>query len=99
MNTIKTLNHITVSWLTKCRRCCISKYSLVEARRTRKVSSSYRCGCSHTGLKLSKLCNRKIQAVIDRVIPFEEVVDGLKALESGQVLGKIIVQMKLKKEA
>ena len=51
------------------------------------------------GLKLSKLCNRKIQPVIDRVIPFEEVVDGLKALESGQVLGKIIVQMKLKKEA
>ncbi|HBY90747.1 MAG: hypothetical protein ACTHWP_05620 [Ruoffia tabacinasalis] len=40
-----------------------------------------------------------MQAVIDRVIPFEEVVDGLKALESGQVLGKIIVQMKLKKEA
>ena len=51
------------------------------------------------GLKLSKLCNRKIQPVIDRVIPFEEVNDGLKALEGGQVLGKIIVQMKLKKEA
>lgn len=48
---------------------------------------------------LSKLCNRKIQPVIDRVIPFEEVNDGLKALEGGQVLGKIIVQMKLKKEA
>ncbi|TLQ41801.1 zinc-binding dehydrogenase [Ruoffia tabacinasalis] len=42
---------------------------------------------------LSKLWNRKIQPVIDRVIPFEEVNDDLKALEGGQVLGKIVVKM------
>lgn len=51
------------------------------------------------GLNLSKLWNRKIRPVIDRVIPFEKVVDGLKVLEGGQVLGKITVQMKLIKEA
>lgn len=35
----------------------------------------------------------KILPVIDRVIPLEEVIDGLKALEGGQVLGKIVVKM------
>ena len=64
MNTIKTLNHINVRWLTKCRRCCISKYSVVEARRIRKVSPSYRCGCSHKGQYYLNFATEKFKQLL-----------------------------------
>ncbi len=34
----------------------------------------------------------KIRPVIDRIIPFEEMIDGIKALEAGNVLGKIVIK-------
>ena len=44
-------------------------------------------------IRLAKLYKEgTIRPVIDRVIPLEEAIDGLKALESGNVLGKIVVR-------
>lgn len=34
----------------------------------------------------------KIRPVIDRIIPFEEMIVGIKALEAGNVLGKIVIK-------
>ena len=45
-------------------------------------------------IRLAKLYKEgTIKPVIDRVIPLEKAIDGLKSLESGNVLGKIVVQI------
>lgn len=38
------------------------------------------------------LLDKTIQPVIDRIIPLEETIEGIKALETGNVLGKIVIR-------
>lgn len=76
--------------------------SLVMRRRLRLVGSVLRARsreekaalvAAFSSFASQRLADGRLRAVVDRVIPFEEILDAYGALEAGGVLGKVVVEM------
>ncbi|HEV7670488.1 MAG TPA: NAD(P)H-quinone oxidoreductase [Thermoanaerobaculia bacterium] len=77
--------------------------SVVLSRRLRLVGSTLRprsreektqLVAGFAEFALPRLADGRLRPVIDRVLPFSAIADGYAALETGGVLGKIVIEMR-----
>ena len=58
-----------------------------------RLIGSFGCTMANMRTVMAKMAERRVQPVIDKVIPIEQIETGLQRLEGRQVFGKIIVTL------
>lgn len=89
-------NQVAAGWFLRLVLWVASRRIHMTA--TKQAIAYYRFLTESSGAQLADIAELvdagEIQPIIDRVFPFEEMVDALSYVETGRAKGKVVVQMK-----